>query len=330
MKTMAKRLLVVSALLILIVVAGLFLLYSPNSPLFSFYQQSFHKLVSQNLLTDSNDENSLEMIWLGTAGVYIGDGDTGILIDPFVSKYRMAHAAFNVAIESNPHAIDDLQKLLGDRPVDIILVSHSHYDHSLDAPYIAKAYSAPVLGSESTQAICHLNGYKKTVVVGDRSKTRVGRFAIEFRQGEHGEAFFGAISFKGQVTTKDKLTGVRSYKMGKVFAIHISHPVLDLVHQASVGFKDRMYEGLSADVAVLGIALRKSSTTYTKRIIDDLGVRQIIPIHFDDFFVASEFSEMPLVRLEEYMKSVSIKFPKIIFNFAPHNKIIRIGQPKAL
>lgn len=63
----------------------------------------------------------------GDAGFLIDDGKTAILYDTGFgfTGYRLA---------------ENIQKVLGDRPLDYIFLTHSHYDHALGAPYVAKVY----------------------------------------------------------------------------------------------------------------------------------------------------------------------------------------------
>ncbi len=63
----------------------------------------------------------------GDSAFLIDDGKTSILYDTGFgfTGYRIA---------------DNIQKVLGDRPLDYIFLSHSHYDHVLGAPYILRRY----------------------------------------------------------------------------------------------------------------------------------------------------------------------------------------------
>lgn len=63
----------------------------------------------------------------GDAGFLIDDGKTAILYDTgfAFTGYRLA---------------ENIQKVLGDRSLDYIFLTHSHYDHALGAPYVAKVY----------------------------------------------------------------------------------------------------------------------------------------------------------------------------------------------
>ena len=63
----------------------------------------------------------------GDSGFLLDDGKTAVLYDTGFgfTGYAMA---------------DKIQQLLGDRPLDYIFLTHSHYDHALGTPYILKRY----------------------------------------------------------------------------------------------------------------------------------------------------------------------------------------------
>jgi L-ascorbate metabolism protein UlaG (beta-lactamase superfamily) len=102
--------------------------------------------------------------YLGAAGWRISDGTTVILIDPYLSRIigppppgrpffrspgdtRRVYGWDDVA-EPNLAAIDSHVQ-----GADFILVTHTHYDHALDVPYIARKTGATIIGTESTNNV---------------------------------------------------------------------------------------------------------------------------------------------------------------------------------
>ena len=75
----------------------------------------------------------IKITWLGHACfLIVSPGGTQVLIDPW--------------IKGNPATPDSLQDLSRYHP-NVILVSHSHFDHAKDAKEIAVASGAPVVGA---------------------------------------------------------------------------------------------------------------------------------------------------------------------------------------
>lgn len=74
--------------------------------------------------------------WLGHAAFEVTTpGGTRLLIDPFITGNPVT-----------PPELKDLSRYTGADKPTAILVSHSHGDHSGDAPAIAKSSGAPVIG----------------------------------------------------------------------------------------------------------------------------------------------------------------------------------------
>ena len=80
----------------------------------------------------------------------------------------------------------------------------------------------------------------------------------------------------------------KDYKLGQTYAILISHPSGTILHHGSAGFIPGMYDGITADVVLLGIVGRGDTGTYLTNIPIKLGAKLVIPIHFDNFFVPLE------------------------------------------
>ena len=55
----------------------------------------------ESLLLDSDGlrQGDVRLSWLGTAGTFISDGETGILIDPYVSRFRISAIAFRFPLK---------------------------------------------------------------------------------------------------------------------------------------------------------------------------------------------------------------------------------------
>lgn len=86
----------------------------------------------------------------GDSAFLLDDGKTAVLYDT-----GFAFTGFQVA--------ENVRKALGDRPLDYILLTHSHYDHALGSAYVAKlfpdvkivagAYAAGIFAKPSARAV---------------------------------------------------------------------------------------------------------------------------------------------------------------------------------
>ena len=82
---------------------------------------------------EAKTEGKTEIQWLGQATTRITTpGGKVIVIDPWVT--------------SNPKTPEQFKSLEAMGKVDLILVTHGHFDHFADAPALAKLTNAPVYG----------------------------------------------------------------------------------------------------------------------------------------------------------------------------------------
>ncbi|MCE5212373.1 MAG: MBL fold metallo-hydrolase [Deltaproteobacteria bacterium] len=254
-----------------------------------------------------NQENkTVNITWLGTAGVLIADGDCGILIDPYVSRFGLFKIALGIPLQPDKESIKRWTARLEEKNIRAVVVSHSHFDHCLDAPYFAQETGALLIGSESTINVGRGSGLaEKYMQTANSGRTiNIGAFSLKFIESIHGPAFLGRIPYPG--TIDKPLTAprpARDYRLGQTYAILISHPTGTIVHHGSAGFMPGMYKEVKADVVLLGIAGRGDTETYLKNVPLALGVKMIIPIHFDNFFVRldKKMKNLPGLKLKEFL-----------------------------
>jgi hypothetical protein len=97
----------------------------------------------------------LTLTYLGNAGWQIEDGHTVIIVDPYVSQFHDKRMG-------NPNTSDDIDEVLVPDEAqiaahiaraDFLVITHSHSDHMLDAPSVAKGTGAVIIGSEGSANI---------------------------------------------------------------------------------------------------------------------------------------------------------------------------------
>src|SRR5215510_15581370 len=104
--------------------------------------------------------------YLGVTGWEITDGKTVILIDPYLSRLSGPPAdegptpkGWASKLTQEDLAVPDLAAV--DQHIgraDYILVTHGHYVHMLDAPYIARTRHSIMVGNESVGNIARAYG----------------------------------------------------------------------------------------------------------------------------------------------------------------------------
>src|SRR5690606_9054007 len=117
-----------------------------------------------------------------------------------------------------------------------------------------------------------------------------------------------------------------AYRLGAAYSIHVSHPAGSFLHHGSASWVDGMFDGIRADVVLLGVAGRAETGPYLRNVVDAVGARRLIPFHFDDFFAPMEPEIRPLfnVKLDEFFETVEAHVPTLTVQSMP------IGVPVEL
>jgi L-ascorbate metabolism protein UlaG (beta-lactamase superfamily) len=112
----------------------------------------------------------LRLTHFGAAAWRITDGKTTLYVDPYFSRLRTVKVFGNTFPAP---AADDRRPVVryDDVPVsdtatidrhvkeaNFILISHSHFNHCMDMPYIARKTGATVIGTESTANLARASG----------------------------------------------------------------------------------------------------------------------------------------------------------------------------
>jgi L-ascorbate metabolism protein UlaG (beta-lactamase superfamily) len=170
---------------------------------------------------------------------------------------------------------------------------HSHYDHAMDAPEVARRTGALLLGSESTANIGRGWGLAESQIrsVRDRQPISLGRFTltpIESRHFQFPNPLMAKRALENPEITTPLVPPVRAfdYRLGKAYALHVSHPRGSWLIQGSAGFVEGGLEGFEAEVVFLGIGGLGSQTDayregYWRETIGWTSPSRVIPIHWD-------------------------------------------------
>ena len=122
-----------------------------------------------------------------------------------------------------------------------MLVGHTHFDHAVDAPALARRFGCSAYGSESLQRLMALHGLAdRAVVVEPYATYELGPFEVSFTPSRHSKLLLGvAVPFDGELTC-DHLDGLNpgAYRCGQVWGIEISVAGTTLYHQGSADLDD--------------------------------------------------------------------------------------------
>ncbi len=228
----------------------------------------------------------------GTATLVFSDGETTWMTDGWFSRPGPLRLLFG-EIEPDLEAIDrglaanEVEALAAVFPV------HSHYDHAMDAPEVARRTGALLLGSPSTANIGRGWGLAESRIraVADREPVALGAFTltpIESRHFQFPDARMAERALADPEIREPLVppVGAFDYRLGKAYVLHVSHPAGSWLVVGSAGFVEGGLEGLQADVVFLGTGGLGSQTAayregYWQETVGRVGPTRVIPIHWD-------------------------------------------------
>jgi len=240
------------------------------------------RLTSEQLAAPLPLPKGLELRWIGTAGFRIAYQGVTLWLDPYVTRLPLADLLRRRVVPADEAAIERTV----DR-ADAVLVGHTHFDHALDVPAIARAFGSAVYGSTSLAHLMALHGLAaQAVVVAPHRDYEVGPFRFHFVPSLHSKLQLGlAVPYAGELTCEhvDELTPQR-YSCGQVWGLYIEVAGLRIYHQGSADLIEDEIRDRGVDLFLCGISGRRFTPRYVERIVRALAPGRIIPMHYDDFF----------------------------------------------
>jgi L-ascorbate metabolism protein UlaG (beta-lactamase superfamily) len=242
----------------------------------------------------------LAIAWLGVSGYRITYEGVSLFIDPYVSRVPLRSLLLRRPAMPDDALIDRYATAPG--PVAGILVGHTHFDHAVDAPALARRHRTKAYGSNSLGHLMRLHGLgDQAVEVVPHRPYELGPFVVRFTPSRHSKLLFGRkVPMDGELTC-EHLDGLApgAYKRGAVYGIRIEVAGVSLYHQGSANLDDRELRDEPVDVFLAGVAGRQVTPRYWERILPRLDPRIVVPTHYDDFFA-------PLGRPQAFVRRVNL------------------------
>jgi L-ascorbate metabolism protein UlaG (beta-lactamase superfamily) len=226
----------------------------------------------------------LEVEWLGVSGYRISCEGKTLFIDPYLSRVPLRNLLMRRPTLPDPAALDRFLRAPGE--VVGVLVGHTHFDHAVDAPAIARRFGCRAYGSDSLVRLMGLHGLAGQAVEVEPYRTyELGPFEVSFTPSVHSKLLLGlAVPYDGALTCEhlDALSP-GAYRCGQVWGMTIAVAGVRLYHQGSANLIDDAIRE-PVDVFLAGVAGRGFTRRYWERILPRLEPRLVVPTHYDNFF----------------------------------------------
>ncbi|WP_372752414.1 MBL fold metallo-hydrolase [Mariniflexile sp.] len=274
-----------------------------------------------NFLSAQN--NPLKLKYLGAAGWEMTDGNVTILVDPYISRYKLGNGPGTSKEDTRRSYEDDdfyesdtvaINKII--TKADYILVHHSHLDHLADVPYIAKKTGAKVIATETSCNILRSYGIpeKQLYTVKGGEDYQFEKFSVRIVPSIHsalgGKHYFESETHNEILPLPLKL---KDFVEGGslMFLVRFnSHKVLTA---GSMNYLEKEVEGLRPDIIIPGVNLsRLEIYNYTERLLKATGFPKIvIPTHWDNFRMPYGFSQEDAIekKVKPFIEEVKAASP---------------------
>lgn len=229
----------------------------------------------------------LEVSWLGVSGYRLAYAGVALFVDPYVSRVPLRSlllrrpAMPDVALLGRYAGAGSATTVAG------VLVGHTHFDHAVDAPALARRFGCRAYGSASLGRLMRLHGLGELAVeVEPHRRYELGPFVVSFTPSRHSKLILGRrVPYDGELTC-DHLDGLfpGAYRCGQVWGIRIEVAGVSFYHQGSANLADDALRREPVDVFLAGVAGRTVTPRYWERILPRLDPRFVVPTHYDDFF----------------------------------------------
>lgn len=242
--------------------------------------------------SESIPEGAVTVRYTGTSTLVFSDGDTPWMVDGWFSRPGPLRVLFG-EIEPDLEAIERGLSRNGVERLAAVFPVHSHFDHAMDAPEVARRTGALLLGSESTANIGRGWGLPawQIFAVKDRDPIQIGRFTLTPIESRHFQFPNPTMRERalGSPEIREPLVppvGAFDYRVGKAYVLHVAHPKGSWLVIGSAGFIEGGLEGFGADVVFLGTGGLGSQTaeyreSYWRETVGRVRPTRVVPIHWD-------------------------------------------------
>lgn len=229
--------------------------------------------------------SGIEIQWLGTAGFAISHEDHVLLIDPYLTRASLSQCLLHSLLPDAALARSLTPK------ADAILLSHTHFDHALDTPEIARQTGAKVFGSRSAIHLCRSEGVPEAQLIcveasagSEPTEAEVGPFRLRFWPSAHSAFLLGRVPFPGDIADcTDVPLRASGYRCGAVFGAEIEVAGRRLFHVGSAELVEQGWRVRNIDLALACVAGWTTTERYPERLATALSPAAVLLHHWDNF-----------------------------------------------
>jgi L-ascorbate metabolism protein UlaG (beta-lactamase superfamily) len=229
--------------------------------------------------------------FFGVSTILFDDGDTQLMIDGFFSRPSMVKVLTS-QVSTDTLLVNQIISQYRVHKLKAIFVTHSHYEHAMDAAYMARKTNSILHGSPSTIQIGLGGGLTDDhMAVFDLDKEyQYGDFTVKVIQSKHSPAAAYNDDL-GKIINKPLQQPVRAsdYVEGGSFDFLIQHEGRTVFVKPSANYILNKLTNIRADVLFLGVGGLSNQDSafinaYYHQTVGMMKPSLVIPLHWDNFF----------------------------------------------
>lgn len=253
---------------------------------------------------------AMEITFLGTNTLLFRKNSSTLLVDPHFTRPSLLQLMGK--IHPDQKKIAESLAQLGIERLDGVLLTHTHYDHALDAAEVISQAGGVLYGSGSALNLLKGAGLGTDcgveVVPGQRYA--IGAFRVCFHPACH-------LPFPVPVSWLVNMDGNIAmpihppawfwrYRRGQVYAIQVDRTLIF----GSAGFTAGAYRDLAIDTTILGVGgMDIQPNAYLERFYEQAvllpGAKRVFITHWDNFFGPFARHSQPLLFARRGLSRVS-------------------------
>jgi L-ascorbate metabolism protein UlaG (beta-lactamase superfamily) len=253
--------------------------------------------------------NAVRVRWLGTAGFAIEHDGHTLLVDPYLTRASLARCVATRLVPDEGVIARHVER------ADAIVAGHTHFDHVLDVPAIARRTGARVFGSRSAAALCLASGVERDRVEvverdagGSPVERDVGPFHLRFVPSAHSAFMLGRVPLPGEIADcTDVPMRTTGYKCGAVFGVEIRVAGRTVYHLGSAEIVDANVAVKNVDLLLLCVAGWTASRDLPERIGRRVAPGAVLLSHWDDFLrpLAAPVRALPAMQMARLVERLT-------------------------